>query len=548
MPSSYTSSLRLTLPVTGSLTGAWGDTVNNGITTLLDNAVAGSVTVTMTADTNHTLTVSSGATDQSRYMFINLSGGPHTITTNVICPAVSKLYVVTNNTSGSQSILFKTSAGTGVTIANGGRVILYCDGTNVTSVDGIQSLSTGALSLLTSDVNVNTSASTTGFSGFTAGIESSFQNTTLGMYGDTATGTTAGVSRASLGVLTFGLASAGMINTDFAGAPLYFATNSGLKLSLQDAGTATLYGNGTEGGELRFNNLDNASVGGILDVSVANTLRLRTGQNNSVIQVGQLGAGLTGGIVQFITENTEKMRITATGEVGIGTATPIFGKLHVNGGNIFVNGGVAGGIATIARNTDATAGSYSGIAFWNDQNPFAGYSASLAYFSNASATPNEFRISQNTTTAPMTFYTDGSQRLKLAGGSGTFEITNLGALYTSTINSLGYGACGGTVTQTGATTNSVTLHRPTGSIITYAGTYSANSTTTFLFFNDCIREEDTLIVNFRAPDILNNRANFQVWAAVGGTSYFAAIHIRNITGSSFSGSLQINFTVIRGSD
>jgi hypothetical protein len=52
-------------------------------------------------------------------------------TRNVICPSVSKLYVVRNATTGGQSIVIKTSAGTGITIANGATAIVLCDGTNV---------------------------------------------------------------------------------------------------------------------------------------------------------------------------------------------------------------------------------------------------------------------------------------------------------------------------------------------------------------------------------------------------------------------------------
>jgi len=129
MPSSYTTSLRLVLPVTGELVGTWGDTANVGLTALVDSSVAGTASVTM-SDANYTLSVADGAADESRQMFINLSGSL-TATRNVVCPSVSKLYFVTNSTTGGQSIVFKTSAGTGITVPNGARMVLYCNGTNV---------------------------------------------------------------------------------------------------------------------------------------------------------------------------------------------------------------------------------------------------------------------------------------------------------------------------------------------------------------------------------------------------------------------------------
>lgn len=129
MPSSYTTSLRLVLPVTGELTGTWGDTVNNGLTQLVEAAIAGTASVTMT-DANTTLTTANEAADQARNMFVVLTG-TLSATREVICPAVSKLYFVHNNTTGGQSITFKTSLGSGVTVLNGQRAVLYCNGTNV---------------------------------------------------------------------------------------------------------------------------------------------------------------------------------------------------------------------------------------------------------------------------------------------------------------------------------------------------------------------------------------------------------------------------------
>ena len=137
MPSSYTPSLRLVLPVTGELVGTWGDTANVGLTALVDSSVAGTASVAM-SDANYTLSVANGAADESRQMFITLTGSL-TATRNVVCPTASKLYFVTNSTTGGFSIVFKTSAGTGITVPNGARMVLYCNGTNV--LDAITQMS-----------------------------------------------------------------------------------------------------------------------------------------------------------------------------------------------------------------------------------------------------------------------------------------------------------------------------------------------------------------------------------------------------------------------
>lgn len=137
MASTYTPSLRLELPVTGELTGQWGTRVNEGITKLVDASVAGTAAVTM-SDANTTLTTVDGETDQARNMFVTLTG-TLTASRNVICPAASKMYVVTNSTTGGQSIVFKTSSGNGVTVPNGARTVLYCNGTDV--VDAVNYMS-----------------------------------------------------------------------------------------------------------------------------------------------------------------------------------------------------------------------------------------------------------------------------------------------------------------------------------------------------------------------------------------------------------------------
>jgi hypothetical protein len=139
MPSSYTPSLRLVLPVEGELDGTWGDAVNNGITSLVDSAIAGSANIAM-SDANYTLTVVDEAPDQARQMFINLTG-TLTTTRNVVCPAVSKLYIVHNATT--QSIVFKTPSGSGITVLTATRVVLYCNGTDV--VDAVNALPAGTL-------------------------------------------------------------------------------------------------------------------------------------------------------------------------------------------------------------------------------------------------------------------------------------------------------------------------------------------------------------------------------------------------------------------
>jgi hypothetical protein len=127
MPSTFTPLLRLTKP--GLNDTGWGTTVNNGTFELIDTSIAGTATITMTT-ADYTLSTANGATDEARAMVLNLTGTPGAAR-NVICPAVSKVYIVTNNTAGGFAQTLKTSSGTGISVPNGYTLVLRCDGANV---------------------------------------------------------------------------------------------------------------------------------------------------------------------------------------------------------------------------------------------------------------------------------------------------------------------------------------------------------------------------------------------------------------------------------
>lgn len=140
MSTSYSSLLRLELPGNGEQSGTWGSTTNNNFGNLIDQAIAGTASITM-LDADYTLSAYNGVTDESRQMILNI-GGALTADRNIICPSTSKLYVIKNNTTGNRSVTLKTASGTGVTVTNGNTTIAYCDNTNV--VNSVTALPTGA--------------------------------------------------------------------------------------------------------------------------------------------------------------------------------------------------------------------------------------------------------------------------------------------------------------------------------------------------------------------------------------------------------------------
>lgn len=130
MATTYTPALRLSKPANGDLVGTWGTTVNNEITTLIEQALTGNTTVAITSGVDYTLTANDGATDESRKAILNCTGAL-SVAGVVICPAANKMYAVLNNTTGGYKVTLKTAAGTGVDVQPGATALVYCDGTNV---------------------------------------------------------------------------------------------------------------------------------------------------------------------------------------------------------------------------------------------------------------------------------------------------------------------------------------------------------------------------------------------------------------------------------
>jgi len=133
MTTAYTPILKLALPVTGELSGTWGTVVNDNITSMVEQAVAGLATISTWTANAHTLTTADGTSSEARCAMLVLATGAGgtalTAAGEVICPAASKLYVVKNGSA--YAVTVKTSAGTGVAIPAGDTAFVFCDGTNV---------------------------------------------------------------------------------------------------------------------------------------------------------------------------------------------------------------------------------------------------------------------------------------------------------------------------------------------------------------------------------------------------------------------------------
>ena len=153
MTTQYTTILKLALPVSGELSGTWGDVVNNNITQMVEQAVAGKAVINSWTNNAHTLTSADGTSAESRCAILDLTdtGTALSGVGSVVCPAQTKLYIVENNTA--RVITVKTPSGNGVAVPVNKTMLVYCDGTNV--VEGLthaNSLSLGTSTTTASSI------------------------------------------------------------------------------------------------------------------------------------------------------------------------------------------------------------------------------------------------------------------------------------------------------------------------------------------------------------------------------------------------------------
>ena len=190
MTTAYTSLLGLALPVTGELSGTWGDTVNNSITSLLDSAIAG--TTTLSSDADVTLTTTTGASNTSRQAIL-LCSGARTVLRTITAPAQSKIYTVINATTGGFSVkLVGAGPTTGLTIPNGASAVVAWNGSDFIEIG---SATVGNFTV-NGTLTVTGTSTLTGAATLTAGA--TIQGLTVGKgAGAVATNTAVGLSALS---------------------------------------------------------------------------------------------------------------------------------------------------------------------------------------------------------------------------------------------------------------------------------------------------------------------------------------------------------------
>jgi len=169
MSSTFTTNLRLNKQGDGDNPNSWGQVLNDGVISLVDDAVAGYTTITVGTTANVTLTENQGSGDQARSAFLEVQGsvgGTHSAI-NILIPNNSKSYVVRNAVSYASAgadIILKVAGQTGVTIRPSENQFVITNGTSVFNVAPTEfsSLTVGGTLDVTGNTSVGGTLNTTG--------------------------------------------------------------------------------------------------------------------------------------------------------------------------------------------------------------------------------------------------------------------------------------------------------------------------------------------------------------------------------------------------
>ena len=432
MASTYSPNLRLELIGTGEQQGTWGVTTNTNLGTLLEEAIGGYTSVTVTDGADTTLSTNNGSADQSRNMTINLTGAL-TAARNVICPAIEKVYIVKNATTGGFAVTFKVSGQTGVSIPNGSTYILYVNGTDAV-------LATGTIAAQNSNNVSITGGSITGITDLAVADGGTGASTAAGAATNLGLGTTDSPQFAAVNIgnatdTTITRSAAGVIAVEGGVIPKENRTNTFTAAQLAtwsgDAGfgaratstadysaieaQASDYASGPSYRVTLLRQYGSTAAGTYFGQASAN-LGLLMFQNCSVGVLGTNGATP----LIFGTLSAERMRIDSSGNVGIGTTSPsTFGKLAVAG-----SGTKTIGISVAASGSTASPAETNLISAWTSGGLYQAGIFSVNTFSSDFGNALTFKTTDTAGTTAERMRIDSSGNLGLGVTPNAWATTN----------------------------------------------------------------------------------------------------------------------------
>ena len=159
MASSYTTSFGIEKIGSGEQSGTWGNTTNTNFD-IIDRILNGVGTISLSG-TTHTLTTTDGSLTDGMYKVLVLGGSPSGTNTITVSPNDQDKVFIVQNGSGEDAI-FSQGSGANVTVPDGSKKIIYCDGAgsgaavvDVTSSLDISSLRIGGTAITSTGAELN---------------------------------------------------------------------------------------------------------------------------------------------------------------------------------------------------------------------------------------------------------------------------------------------------------------------------------------------------------------------------------------------------------
>ena len=396
MTINYTTNLGLAEPVTGTEAGTWGGDVNMGITDYLDIAIAGSLNITTDADVTLTITNGSNSGNNigsttAQYMQL-LCTSSRSTNRNINVPNSSKMYVVSNSTSGGYAIVVRgyttgPSYTTGVTIANGEKCVIFWSSVSndfikitssiITNLTGTLGTTNGGTGLTSFTANGVVYASST--SALATGSALTFDGTNFSTTGTvTANGRSKFIGasepfsiylryNSSTNGVYLGSSAADTLNAyDSAGNPFYAFSAASAIFSISGSEqmrlTSTGLGIGTSspGTKLHIKDSTNTTLTIQGDTGTGATfINLSADAGNTTkAQISSGKEGASGGRLIFSYANssgtvTEGMRLDSSGNLGLGVAPSAWNTaykvIQFAAGGLQVSAGNTGDVHIVAN-------------------------------------------------------------------------------------------------------------------------------------------------------------------------------------------------------
>ena len=268
----YSNDLRLKEITTGDEDGTWGTSTNTNLSLIADAFSLG--TKNMAADANETFTMPDASADGTRSLYLKITSAVSLTATRTVTLApntVSKVWIIENATTGSQSITISQGSGATVTIATGTKAMVVTDGAG-----------SGAAVFNANPTTTSGTVTSVGGTGTVNGITltgtvTSSGNLTLG-------GTLSNVNLTSQVTGTLPIANGGTGQTTYTDGQLLIGNTTGntLAKATLTAGTGVLITNGAGAITIEGTNSSLSALGNV------------TGSTNIDFTKGVVTATLTG--------------------------------------------------------------------------------------------------------------------------------------------------------------------------------------------------------------------------------------------------------------